>query len=43
MANLMQQIRSQTQEPYARNSQSLPASLKSASIGELNPETEVRE
>ncbi|MEB3178808.1 MAG: 6,7-dimethyl-8-ribityllumazine synthase [Nostocaceae cyanobacterium] len=43
MANLMQQIRSQTQEPYARNSQSLPVSLKSASIGELSPETEVRD
>jgi 6,7-dimethyl-8-ribityllumazine synthase len=43
MANLMQQIRSQLQEPYARNSQSLPGSLKSASIGELSPETEARD
>jgi 6,7-dimethyl-8-ribityllumazine synthase len=33
---LMRQLRSNLAQPYAGNSQSLPTSLKSASIGEFS-------
>jgi 6,7-dimethyl-8-ribityllumazine synthase len=36
MGSLMRQLRSNLAQPYAGNSQSLPASLKSASVGELS-------
>ncbi|QLE43605.1 6,7-dimethyl-8-ribityllumazine synthase [Nostoc sp. C052] len=35
MASLMRQLRSNLEEPYSRNSQSLPASFQSASAGNL--------
>ncbi|MEH1821891.1 MAG: 6,7-dimethyl-8-ribityllumazine synthase [Nostoc sp.] len=35
MASLMRQLRSNLEEPYSRNSQSLPASFQSASVGNL--------
>ncbi|MEH2193329.1 MAG: 6,7-dimethyl-8-ribityllumazine synthase [Nostoc sp.] len=40
MASLMRQLRSSLAEPYSRNSQSLPASFQSASIGNLTAESE---
>ncbi|OUL24745.1 6,7-dimethyl-8-ribityllumazine synthase [Nostoc sp. 106C] len=40
MASLMRQLRSNLVEPYARNSQSLPASFPSASLGNFSPESE---
>ncbi|MBW4646227.1 MAG: 6,7-dimethyl-8-ribityllumazine synthase [Goleter apudmare HA4340-LM2] len=40
MASLMRQLRSNLTEPYAHNSQSLPASFPSASLGTLSAESE---
>jgi 6,7-dimethyl-8-ribityllumazine synthase len=40
MASLMRQLRSNLTEPYALNSQSLPASFPSASLGNYAPESE---
>ncbi|AFY33006.1 6,7-dimethyl-8-ribityllumazine synthase [Calothrix sp. PCC 7507] len=40
MASLMRQLRSNLTEPYALNSQSLPASFPSASLGNLAAESE---
>jgi 6,7-dimethyl-8-ribityllumazine synthase len=40
MASLMRQLRSNLAETYPGNSQSLPASLKSANIGNFTPESE---
>ncbi|MBN3963244.1 6,7-dimethyl-8-ribityllumazine synthase [Nostoc sp. NMS8] len=40
MASLMRQLRSNLEEPYSRNSQSLPASFQSASVGNLTVESE---
>ncbi|MEH2425632.1 MAG: 6,7-dimethyl-8-ribityllumazine synthase [Nostoc sp.] len=40
MASLMRQLRSNLAEPYSHNSQSLPASFQSASIGNLTAESE---
>ncbi|WP_341527912.1 6,7-dimethyl-8-ribityllumazine synthase [Nostoc sp. UHCC 0302] len=40
MASLMRQLRSNLAEPYSRNTQSLPASFHSASIGNLVQEPE---
>ncbi|WP_375510869.1 6,7-dimethyl-8-ribityllumazine synthase [uncultured Nostoc sp.] len=40
MASLMRQLHSNLAEPYSRNSQSLPASFQSASIGNLTAESE---
>ncbi|AUB40943.1 MULTISPECIES: 6,7-dimethyl-8-ribityllumazine synthase [Nostoc] len=40
MASLMRQLRSNLAEPYSLNSQSLPASFQSASIGNLTAESE---
>jgi 6,7-dimethyl-8-ribityllumazine synthase len=40
MASLMRQLRSNLAEPYSRNTQSLPASFQSASIGKLVQEPE---
>ena len=40
MASLMRQLRSNLAEPYSLNSQSLPASFQSASVGNLTAESE---
>ena len=40
MASLMRQLRSNLAEPYSHNTQSLPASFQSASIGNLTAESE---
>ncbi|MEH1829053.1 MAG: 6,7-dimethyl-8-ribityllumazine synthase [Nostoc sp.] len=40
MASLMRQLRSNLEEPYSRNSQSLPASFQNASVGNLTVESE---
>ncbi|MFN6530022.1 6,7-dimethyl-8-ribityllumazine synthase [Nostoc sp. ChiSLP03a] len=40
MASLMRQLRSNLAEPYSRNSQSLPPSFPSASVGNLTVESE---
>lgn len=40
MASLMRQLRSNLAEPYSLNSQSLPASFQSASLGNLTTESE---
>ncbi|MEH2069881.1 MAG: 6,7-dimethyl-8-ribityllumazine synthase [Nostoc sp.] len=40
MASLMRQLRSNLTEPYSRNSQSLPPSFPSASVGNLTVDSE---
>ncbi|MEH2364483.1 6,7-dimethyl-8-ribityllumazine synthase [Nostoc sp.] len=40
MASLMRQLRSNLAEPYSHNSQSLPASFQSASVGNLTAESQ---